>query len=644
MKSWKSLILILVALFTLNGVAGAQEHYEFTQTWNSHELWLETVTLGDGAPVDGDEIAVFTPEGICAGAIVWNEWNNWGITLDAYGDDDWTEDVVEGFVDEQPFTFKLWIKETEEELIGVPEWLWGDSTFASWGWSQLNLAFAPENGGGNGENPFKFVETNDSHLILITAVTLDGEPLGEGNHIAVFTPDELCVGSAEWTGEQLGLAAWSDDPETEEVDGFKPDEAMQFRIWLSEADEVVIVRAVVEVGPAVFKIDGMTILSLDNEVGGQVLSIPAGWSWISMNILPATVDVTELFATLAEGEAPNLLMLKDQGGRFYAPAFEFNNIEGWVCSEGYQIKLRQAVDLLIEGDPIPLDSAIALQEGWQSIAYYPTFELSSEVAFETIVDKVALVKNDKGQFFLPDRQFNNMAPLMPGKGYKVKMKEEGELVYPNPGLEGRFVNELSTPKHYPVVVPTGSDMSVLLLTSLPSGSEIAAYNASNRLVGAGVVGSDGRCGFPVWGSDPTATDLSNGLKNGETPRWVVWMDGSELELSVSPVMGESGYQTDNLFIGSTVDPSITRGYGLTGSYPNPFNSTTKVSYRLLNDGPVNLYLVDLLGRKIATLADGYHRAGEHSISLVGQDLASGSYLLRLEGDGMTTGMKITLIK
>ena len=69
---------------------------------------------------------------------------------------------------------------------------------------------------------------------------------------------------------------------------------------------------------------------------------------------------------------------------------------------------------------------------------------------------------------------------------------------------------------------------------------------------------------------------------------------------------------------------------LEGAYPNPFNPITTVRFSLAEAGPVRLRAYDMLGRRVAVLADSDMVAGAHSLKFEAAHLPSGMYLLRLE--------------
>ncbi|MBT7617832.1 MAG: T9SS type A sorting domain-containing protein [Calditrichaeota bacterium] len=80
------------------------------------------------------------------------------------------------------------------------------------------------------------------------------------------------------------------------------------------------------------------------------------------------------------------------------------------------------------------------------------------------------------------------------------------------------------------------------------------------------------------------------------------------------------------------------------AYPNPFNSTTTITYGLPGPGGVSLQLYNLSGQLINTLFEGNRQAGIYSANLVGKNLASGLYFVRLEGAGQVVARKIMLIR
>jgi hypothetical protein len=106
----------------------------------------------------------------------------------------------------------------------------------------------------------------------------------------------------------------------------------------------------------------------------------------------------------------------------------------------------------------------------------------------------------------------------------------------------------------------------------------------------------------------------------------------------------------------SVKPELTSpsAFALEQNFPNPFNPSTMISYTLPADGQVNLRVLDLLGKEVASLVDDQKEAGTYTVTFNGADnsgkvLPSGTYMYRLdvttaEGKTFTNTKKMTLSK
>jgi len=80
------------------------------------------------------------------------------------------------------------------------------------------------------------------------------------------------------------------------------------------------------------------------------------------------------------------------------------------------------------------------------------------------------------------------------------------------------------------------------------------------------------------------------------------------------------------------------------NYPNPFNPSTTIRFEIPRSGHVALKVFDVLGREVATLVDGEMKSGSYEKELVGGDLSTGLYLIRLVAGGRAQTMKALLLK
>ncbi|NQT24321.1 VCBS repeat-containing protein, partial [candidate division KSB1 bacterium] len=102
-------------------------------------------------------------------------------------------------------------------------------------------------------------------------------------------------------------------------------------------------------------------------------------------------------------------------------------------------------------------------------------------------------------------------------------------------------------------------------------------------------------------------------------------------------------------IGTAVDnpkkPAIRpETHALLQNFPNPFNPTTIIPFKLDKDSRVNLTLYNTLGETVKELAAGQFNAGYHEIALDANTLPAGMYMYKLEANGITEMKKMMLIK
>jgi photosystem II stability/assembly factor-like uncharacterized protein len=84
-----------------------------------------------------------------------------------------------------------------------------------------------------------------------------------------------------------------------------------------------------------------------------------------------------------------------------------------------------------------------------------------------------------------------------------------------------------------------------------------------------------------------------------------------------------------LSLGTVNPPGLPSGFTLAPNYPNPFNPTTRISYRVPEQGFVRLIVYDALGREIERLVNGRMPAGTY-VTEWRPSVASGVYFYRIE--------------
>lgn len=88
-------------------------------------------------------------------------------------------------------------------------------------------------------------------------------------------------------------------------------------------------------------------------------------------------------------------------------------------------------------------------------------------------------------------------------------------------------------------------------------------------------------------------------------------------------------------------PEIVR---LSQNFPNPFNASTSISFALTEQTAIKLEIFNLLGQRVAAVAEGELLAGHYRITWNASNQASGVYYCSLRVEGFTETKKMILIK
>jgi hypothetical protein len=92
------------------------------------------------------------------------------------------------------------------------------------------------------------------------------------------------------------------------------------------------------------------------------------------------------------------------------------------------------------------------------------------------------------------------------------------------------------------------------------------------------------------------------------------------------------------------DNSVPSVFSLNQNYPNPFNASTNIDFTLDEDANVRLEVFNVLGEKVATLADSRFSAGDHTVTWDASDYTSGVYFYKLTANGTTDTRRMVMIK
>jgi xylan 1,4-beta-xylosidase len=85
-------------------------------------------------------------------------------------------------------------------------------------------------------------------------------------------------------------------------------------------------------------------------------------------------------------------------------------------------------------------------------------------------------------------------------------------------------------------------------------------------------------------------------------------------------------------------------FRLSQSYPNPFNSTTRINYSVPKNSYITLKVYNLLGEEVTTLFEGFKQLGNYTAMFDASGLSSGMYFYRMTAENFTDTKKTILLK
>jgi len=175
------------------------------------------------------------------------------------------------------------------------------------------------------------------------------------------------------------------------------------------------------------------------------------------------------------------------------------------------------------------------------------------------------------------------------------------------------------------IVPIGVELIWSTATELNNdGFEIQKKTDNSEFISIGFVKGQG--------TSTKKTDYSFIDKNTNSGKYLYRLKQIDFD---------GNYEYSNVL---EVDFNTITTYTLEQNYPNPFNPSTEINYTLEKSGNVTLKIYDSLGSLVATIVDGFMRAGKHSVKFNAKDLTSGVYFYRIETDNFTSTRKMLLIK
>ena len=120
----------------------------------------------------------------------------------------------------------------------------------------------------------------------------------------------------------------------------------------------------------------------------------------------------------------------------------------------------------------------------------------------------------------------------------------------------------------------------------------------------------------------------------------------EEAVGIYPLLGDARFSVQVSYgaLDNAPVKVIPKDYALSPVYPNPFNPSATVRFDVPEVSRVELQVYDVTGKLVETLLNERMTAGQHQYTWQPQELATGTYFLRLITTNQTFTQKVTYVK
>jgi hypothetical protein len=324
-------------------------------------------------------------------------------------------------------------------------------------------------------------------------------------------------------------------------------------------------------------------------------------------------------------------------------AFAFSNgythAEDLLVGQGYWVKLP-AGGMTFRGYPVSGET-VAVRGRWNIVGSMTSATAVGQVVPDAGNDILSL-------FFGYDGGYTVAESLYAGRGYWVKMKQDGSITFDNRPVAdrktGSYRDVLKNAGMLRFTDARGRRQELFFTGRLPDGIEKEFFSLppdppagafSARFASGQILDVPGRssttpivvasAAYPVtieWRVPETGFTAT--LTAGDS---LVALRGNGLVTITNPEAP--------LFLTGSGDPRSGGVFKLLQNYPNPFNSSTRIEYTLPARSQVKVRIFDLLGRVISEPVDGVEDGGLRFVEWEAPPVASGIYIVRLDATALS---------
>jgi hypothetical protein len=199
------------------------------------------------------------------------------------------------------------------------------------------------------------------------------------------------------------------------------------------------------------------------------------------------------------------------------------------------------------------------------------------------------------------------------------------------------------------IVQTKNDATFPFFTA--HQDQIVLYSADCNKLGYGTEVSTGQCSVAITGAT-VGQNFIIGIKYSTSSVVGTFVGNTKptvhYDFATKIGVNQVDFDADGIdlsnCVGNTIIADAPVNLELAENYPNPFNPQTEIAFGLPEASLITLDIYNVLGQKVATLANGYFEAGRHTITWDASNQASGIYFYRLTTPDGALTKKMLLLK
>jgi hypothetical protein len=499
-------------------------------------------------------------------------------------------------------------------------------------------------GGGTQMDPFGNPVVLPTSMAVVANVTINGQQAANGDVVAAFVN---VGGTPQLRGKQTiqvvdGVAGCILQVYTE-TNG----EVVSFKVWKSSTDQVLDCPATLNTVVNGTVGEWPNNLFVINAAAGltQSIALASGWNLVSLNVSPADHSLATLLASISE----QVQQVKGAEG-VYIPGNPYSTLSSLTDGKAYNIQVNSTVTWSVTGAQIPVNTPLALSDGWNMAAYLPQNSMPVANAMQSISTWLDQVKGTDG-VYIPGNPYSTLSTMYPGKGYWIRVNGAHSLIYPI-GRNVAGPSKASIPPLTPVnagieVTQLSSSMVLLARCDWASAGDILIARVNGEVRGTEVLVSPE--GFPA-----ALLQVYTETSGEEISLYLQKPDGSEIELS-NRFSSEPNATLGNYPDFVVLEPKSSGDVSeittqLRGCYPNPFNPSTTISFSIAEESAVvNVNIYNLKGQRVRQLSHAEYSRGTHNLIWNGTDdkgraLSAGVYMIELNAGSYRKTAKAMLAK